>query len=144
MDLDRSHHLTRWLEAALSRRLTLGSGLAAFAMTDSIADMEAKKKCKKKRKKKMPETPTCSELCGFDCTYCFFRADAPPLCGEIQGNSCLVPCASDNDCVGEDDPYCVARIDHRPTGDTLDVCVDCGGCPAGALGMCTSITACNP
>jgi hypothetical protein len=134
------------LAATRSRRFTLGGlvALGELALAVRSPGIAAKNKHKKKRKKKKP-APTCAELCGAGCTFCLFRADAPPLCGD--GNTICTSCASDNDCVGEvlgeRRSYCVTRTENRETGETFDTCGPDAACSC-EVGLCYLVDACAP
>jgi hypothetical protein len=147
MDNNGIDRLARRLEVAQTRRASLGNGFAALSALGFAlgrTDVEAKKKHKEHHKKRKSVPPTCAELCGFACEFCFVRADAPTLCGTANGTVC-VPCSSDNDCVGGD-PYCVAQVVNRENNsDVSSFCDPDGGCdcPAGAKGVCTAIGACG-
>jgi hypothetical protein len=131
MDHDRYDALARRVDAAQSRRFTLGgiAALAALGLAMSSAEIDAKKKRRKKKRRKQPP-PTCAETCGRDCQYCFTRATDSTLCGSIVGAGaipCNAPCFSDNDCVGTPRPYCVTRYTDRETGESQQICPNSGG-----------------
>jgi hypothetical protein len=147
MDANRFTAMIRWLDGVQNRRNALGRSVTALigaSLGALAADAEAKKKRRKKRRKKNPAPPSCAELCGFACTRCFYRVDAPPLCGDSGADDCH-PCRSDTDCIGTTRPYCLTHFEHRATGAVSTMCGPGGycECEAGALGVCVSVTACG-
>jgi hypothetical protein len=131
---------------AAARRALLGrlvmSGIAALPLTPSVVEVAAKKK-KNRRKTPcpaLPPTPTCPGSCPGTCLICFTRPDAPPLCGDGRNLSGCLPCVSDMDCVGTDQPYCTTQRTEVATGVTRrwdDLC------PPYTVGICTRILDCN-
>jgi hypothetical protein len=132
--------LARRLDTVHTRRCTLGAGIVALTMLDLAGrndEITAKKKRRKKHKKKKAQPASCAELCGPECALCFYRADAPPLCGNLGMALCpSEPCGSDNDCVGSINAYCVTKFEDRVTAD---VTTFCDGAPT-----CVQVFACSP
>jgi hypothetical protein len=155
MDADRFDALSRSLIAAGSRRhtlaLALSGALASLLARDDAAAHDPLKTCTKKsgkQKKKcikkakqhnathripppaplLPPPPlSCRQLCSDDCTFCYTRADGSHLCGNGSGSPCAVACASDTDCIGLDEPYCIRSRENRATGE---IALTCGETPA--------------
>jgi hypothetical protein len=62
----------------------------------------------------LPAAPTCAQVCGT-CPFCFLRKAASILCGATDDFFFVqdVPCASDQDCMGTAQSYCVSHIKFR-------------------------------
>lgn len=124
-----------------TRRGTLLGGLLALSVPMlPLRGMEAQAKKSKKKKcrpKPIPEL-SCQEACPESCGSCIRRKVDSILCsnGFTVG---LTSCSSDSDCVGVKIgdtafPYCVTRVEARPTGNIDDI--------GDGNGICANLNAC--
>lgn len=141
MESTRFDDITRSLSSGSSRRAVmagLGACLFVTAPAQHVAEAAAKRK---KRKRKRPQRqPTCAESCGPTCLACFNRPHNAPLCGDGYQVLC-VECASDNDCVESQQPYCIIDRTERATGERRRWTTN--GCQEYPIGICAKVLGCN-
>jgi hypothetical protein len=126
VDDNRIDSLSRMLQQARSRRGTMlraGVALLGLAVAPGLSDAKkgkGKRKRKSKCKNNNPEpVPTCDEHCFPDFPYCFERTGGPPLCADGAFTDGTVPCATDQECLGDPSkPYCLVTVTDRDTGNS--------------------------
>ena len=140
MDSKNFDERVRFLSSGSSRRGAIAgfsNGLLALAPAFLVV---SKVDAKRKRRKRPKRQPSCRESCGPNCLACFNRPDNAPLCGDGYQVLC-VECASDNDCVGSPQPYCIVDRTERATGERRRWTTN--GCAEYPIGICAKVLGCN-
>ncbi|MGH2617659.1 MAG: hypothetical protein ACRDJC_20695 [Thermomicrobiales bacterium] len=114
----------------LATLLALGAAGVTGNPTFVAAGKKKRKRCKKK---KCPRPPTCGDLCGANCNFCYSRTAGSPLCSDIAFFSMTcTPCETDNQCLGTNFPYCLSSRLELAAGLVQEI--SCQGSPPGACG----------
>ena len=128
----------RQADALLSRRTTvLSVGLGMLvALGTKLDEALAKNKKKRRRRKRRRRQrrrrknapQTCAEQCAAEFVACFARAADSTLCGDTAESLCT-PCTSDQDCVGDEFPYCleVNGVTDRATEESSEILTNACG-----------------
>jgi len=148
-DLARTMTSSRLTTTVLPRgRAVMLAAAAIGAMTrlgSSFAEAGAGKRKKKRRKTKaapppcptcptLPAPPTCDQVCGATRCLCYLRPGSSILCADsAHRTQCTMPCATDNDCLGTEFPYCLSQAEiPRSSGVRFALC-DTPGAFCGSL-----------
>ncbi|MGH2617503.1 MAG: hypothetical protein ACRDJC_19890 [Thermomicrobiales bacterium] len=123
MNDNRTDSLPRMMLRARSRRGTLlraGVALLGLAVAPELGHAKQGKRKRRCKNKNQPEpVPTCEERCFPDFPFCFERTEGAPLCANGAETGGTVPCATDQECLGDPSkPYCLVSLTNRDTGDT--------------------------